>query len=155
MVQELSIKHMIKCRQSRTRFIQGSSCSFHGGRFMDSSNSSSSSWSFLHVYKTFLTKYGHNPLFLSAFILITTCIFLDGSRRLCHILRRERHNIFGTIRVLIMMPCRLIGKYDSNKNKRVNVVYWLLYWVSMEKQNVLSPISFVTGYRVDYGKIVL
>ena len=38
---------------------------------------------------------------LSTFILITICLFLTGSRRLIHVLRRERHQILGPAWVLL------------------------------------------------------
>ena len=126
MVQELSIKLMINYRQIRTRLRQGISCICSGKRFMDRSTSGGSSWSSIQPPKIFLPKSGHIPLFMSTFFFITVCLFLTGSRRFHQLLRRERQNIFLTMRLFITITCRLCGKYYSNKTKRGDVNYWLL-----------------------------
>ena len=128
LVQELSIKRTINSRRRSTRLKQGSSWIWNVRRFMEGSTSVRSSLSFWYPPKIFLSKSGQIPLLLSTFILIKTFIVLTGSRRLRQLLRRERLHIFGTTRVLIMMPYHLFEKCDSNKNKRGNVCHLSLYW---------------------------
>ena len=92
----LSIKCMINSRGIRKTLRQGRSWRWRSGKFMSKSTSVSSSWSYLQLYKTFLTMSVDIPLFLSAFILIIVCILLTGSRRLRRLFTREIQHIFGT-----------------------------------------------------------
>ena len=65
---------------------------------------------YLETSKTFLPKSVYITLLLSKFIRITVCLFLNGSRRQCHMLIQMRHNIFGTTRGPIIVLCCICGK---------------------------------------------
>ena len=84
-------------------------------------------WQIITIISTsiqkILLKYGQIPLLLLTFILITACLFLTISRRFHQLLRWERHNIFKTTRVHIMMPCHLFGKRCYRKSQKGSVRY--------------------------------
>ena len=122
LIKLLSNNFMIHYIQIRTRILQGRSWSWCSIKSV-SIPTCGSSLLYLYLWKTFLLKFGQIPLFMLTFVLIAVYLFLNLSRRLHRMLRREINIIFGTTRDPIMIIFRMFGNYDSNKMNICNVCY--------------------------------
>ena len=116
---------------------------------MFGSTSGSSSRSSLQTPKKILPKSVHITLFRSTFIFFIISLFLTGSRRLNHMLRRERYLIFLTTSGIIMLPCCPFGKSVTliKRREAFSVNYYFVEETpddnySCMKLNVLSIVFF-------------